>query len=42
MALPIMEKMNVRIYDKLGNHTQVLNAITQNFLMTNNSEWKTK
>jgi hypothetical protein len=28
-------KMNVLTFDKLGNHAQVLNVITQNFLMAN-------
>ena len=35
-------KMNILTYDKLVNYTQVLNAITQNFSMANNSGEKTK
>jgi hypothetical protein len=35
-------KMNEVTYDKLRNHTQVLNAITQNFPMANKLEEKTK
>jgi hypothetical protein len=37
-----MEKMNLRIYDELGNYAQVLNVIRQNLLMTNNMEEKIK
>jgi len=35
-------KMDVLTYDKLGNHAQVLNAITQNFLMANKLGEKVK
>lgn len=35
-------KMNVATWDKLGNHAQVLNAITQNFPMVNKLEEKIK
>jgi hypothetical protein len=34
--------MNVLTYDKLGNHAQVLNAITQNFPIADKSGEKIK